>query len=87
MCRGFALLVRSGDLLLLICRREVDVQRRLERIECIVTQYSNVGEQVMPVIEVARRTLPVIPRVLTLFQDPFSFSGIIMFLPMYTVLL
>ena len=60
----------------LIHRREIDVQRGLDRIECIVTQYSNVGEQVIPVLEVARRTVPLIPRAITLFQDPISVSGI-----------
>ena len=59
----------------------MDVQRRLDRIECKVTQYFNVGEQVMPVLEVTRRTASILPRVVTLFQDPINVSGIIVFLP------
>lgn len=57
-------------------RRVFDVQRRLDRIECKVTQYSDEGEEVTPIVEVTKRLGLLLPRIIPIFQDPVNISGI-----------
>ena len=57
-------------------RREFDVQRRLVRAECKVTQYSNQGERkVASVFVVAEHVARLIPRSVAVFVDPVDISG------------
>ena len=57
-------------------RRALDVERRLDRIECKVTQYSNQGESgVVPVIDVMVRVALLLPRSIPIFQNPVDVSG------------
>ena len=63
-------------LLLSSHRRALDVERRLDRAECKVTQYSNQGESgVVPVIDVVVRVALLLPRSIPIFQNPVDVSG------------
>ena len=52
-----------------------DVQRKLDRIECKVTQYSDEGEEVRPIVEVTERLGLLLPRIIPFFQNPVNISG------------
>ena len=51
------------------------MQRRLDRIECKVTQYSNAEEEVSPVVEVVTRAGLLLPRLIQIVQNSFNVSG------------
>ena len=57
-------------------RREFDIQRRLDRIECKVSQYSNQGERgIIPIIDVVERTSLYLTRSFPTLQVPANVSG------------
>lgn len=57
-------------------RRAFDVERRLDRIKCNVTQYSDEGEAgVEPVINVVARVAALLPLSIPIFQNPVDVSG------------
>ena len=71
-----AYVVTMFDLSLYFVRRAFDIERRLDRVECSVTQYSDEGERgVVPVIDVVVRVALFLPRSIPIFQNPVDVSG------------
>ena len=57
-------------------RRSFDARRRLDRLECKVTQYSDDGEKgITRISDVMKRVALVLP-LTPIFQDPANVSGI-----------
>ena len=57
-------------------RRAFDIRRKLDRIECRVTQYSYEGEEVGNIVRIVEHVGLLLPRMLSIFQDPVNISGI-----------
>lgn len=57
-------------------RRSFDSRRRLDRLECKVTQYSDDGERgITRILDVIKRVALLLPRLIPTFQDPANVSG------------
>ena len=60
----------------LIYRRAFDIRRKLDRIECRVTQYSYEGEEVWNIVRIVEHVGLLLTRMHSIFQNPVNISGI-----------